>query len=128
MDGRCDLRPSTYLMPIPPHPTYVRHSAQLDAALQDLESATRVAFDTEFVGEGTYEPILCLIQIATDDGLWIIDPLERLDLTRFWQLITAPERELVVLAAREEIRFCLRYGGRPPAHLSDVQILAGLVG
>jgi ribonuclease D len=113
---------------MPEHPLYVRHSGQLAEALQDLERSPRAAFDTEFVGEGTYEPVLCLIQIATDDGLWIIDPLERLDLTPFWKAITAPERELVVLAAREEIRFCLRYAGRPPAHLTDVQIAAGLVG
>src|SRR5207253_3996496 len=39
-----------------------------------------------------------------------------------------PEREMVALAAREEIRFCLRYAERPPARLLDPQIAAGLVG
>ena len=109
-------------------PVYVRQQSQLTELLERLGASPRVAFDTEFVGEGNYEPILCLVQLATDEDLWIVDPLERLDLAPLWKLLTDPNRELVVLAAREEVRFCMRYGGRAPGKLSDVQILAGLVG
>lgn len=107
---------------------FVSTRPQLLPLLEALERAEHVALDTEFVGEGTYEPILCLVQVATTEGIWIVDPLASLDLSAFWQLVTAPEREMVVLAAREELRFCLRYAGRIPARLLDVQVAAGLVG
>lgn len=42
--------------------------------------------------------------------------------------MTGPDRELVALAAREELRFCVRYAGRPPASLFDPQVAAGLLG
>lgn len=107
---------------------YVHTPAELQALLPYLERAERVAFDTEFVSEGAYEPILCLIQIGTAEGLWIVDPIALADLRPLWELITAPERRMVALAAREEIRFCLRYAGRPPQNLLDPQIAAGLLG
>lgn len=110
-------------------PTQYVHTAQgLAPLLEALERAERVAFDTEFVSEGAYEPILCLIQIATTEGIWIVDPLAGLDLKPLWELITSEEREMVALAAREEIRFCLRYAGRAPQRLLDPQIAAGLLG
>lgn len=87
-----------------------------------------VGIDTEFVSEGSYQPILCLLQVAADDGVWLVDPLAGLNLEHLWSALTAPDRDLVALAAREELRFCLRYAGRPPATLFDPQIAAGLLG
>ncbi len=107
---------------------YVSTRQQLTPLIAALERAGEVAMDTEFIGEGTYEPYLCLIQIATEEGIWIVDPLAVADLHGLWKVMTDPARELVVLAAREELRFCLRYAGRIPERLMDVQIAAGLVG
>ena len=33
-----------------------------------------IAFDTEFVGEDTYRPDLCLVQVATPEKLYLLDP------------------------------------------------------
>ena len=41
--------------------------------------------DTEFVSEFTYRPDMCLIQVATDTGLAIIDPKKFQDLSAFWE-------------------------------------------
>lgn len=100
----------------------------MDALVEELHRREFVALDTEFVSEGAYEPVLCLIQIATEGGIWIVDPFAGIDLFPLWEAVTAPERELVVLAAREEIRFCIREAKRPPARMFDAQIAAGLVG
>lgn len=107
---------------------YVHTPSGLQALLPVLERAERVGLDTEFVSEGAYEPILCLVQLATSEGIWIVDPIAVPDLRPMWELVTAPERRMVALAAREEIRFCLRYAGRPPQALLDPQIAAGLLG
>ncbi len=46
---------------------------QLRQYCRKLAHAKTVAFDTEFVSEHTYRPVLCLIQIAADDDLAVID-------------------------------------------------------
>jgi ribonuclease D len=92
--------------------------------------ATRpvLAFDTEFVGEDSYHPRLCLVQVATPDRLILIDPLSLGALDEFWNLLVGPERTVVVHAGREEVRLCRLWTGRTPEKLFDLQIAAGLVG
>jgi len=98
------------------------------AVVEAIRAASAVAFDTEFVGEAAYEPVLCLIQIATDTGIWVLDPLANLDLDEFWQMLTEPGREIVAVAPRQEVLFCLRFAGRPPNAIFDPQRAAGLLG
>ena len=109
-------------------PQYVHTPAALKPLLTAVENCDRVGLDTEFVSEGTYEPILCLVQIATAEGIWIVDPLAVSDLRPLWLLLTEPDRLVIALAAREEIRFCIRGADRPPPRVFDPQVAAGLVG
>jgi ribonuclease D len=93
-----------------------------------LRETAVLGFDTEFVGEDTYEPSLCLIQIASADALYLIDPLSTGPLDTFWPLLVDPNRTVVVHAGREETRMCQRFSGRVPTNWVDLQIAAGLVG
>ncbi len=93
-----------------------------------LAGCPRIGFDTEFVGEDSYHPRLCLVQVATDDRLLLIDPLTAGPLDIFWQLVVDPSRLVVVHAGREEVRLCHLWSGRTPGNLFDLQIAAGLVG
>ena len=101
---------------------------QLRQYCRELAHAKTVAFDTEFVSEHTYRPVLCLIQIAADGELAVIDGMTIEDLTPFWEAIAAPGHETIVHAGRSEMEFCWLAIGRWPASLFDVQIAAGLVG
>jgi ribonuclease D len=101
---------------------------ELEECCARLAGADRLGLDTEFVGEASYHPELCLIQIATDADLYLIDPFVAGSLEGFWRLVTSPERVVVVHAGREEVRLCHRAFGRAPARLFDLQIAAGLVG
>jgi ribonuclease D len=93
-----------------------------------LASQNVIGFDTEFVGEDTYQPRLCLVQVATPTRLFLIDPLSVGRLDAFWQLLVDPARIVVVHAGREEVRLC-RFGcGSPPGRLFDLQLAAGLAG
>lgn len=93
-----------------------------------LAKMTHLGFDTEFVGEETYEPDLCLIQVSTPDALFLIDPLSAGPLDAFWRLLVDPARTVVVHAGREETRMCQRWSGQAPGHWFDLQVAAGLVG
>jgi ribonuclease D len=93
-----------------------------------LAGCPSFGFDTEFIGEDTFHPKLCLVQVATAERLFVIDPLSAGPLDRFWELVADPGRVVVVHAGREEIRMCQQGCGRPPGNLFDLQVAAGLVG
>src|SRR4051794_12823076 len=101
---------------------------ELVACCDYLAGCRRFGFDTEFVGEDTYHPHLCLIQVATDERLILIDPLSVGPLDAFWRLVTDPAHLVVVHAGREEARLCHVWTGRQPTNLFDLQLAAGLVG
>ena len=102
--------------------------AELAACVDHLAQAPLIGFDTEFVGEDAYRPELCLIQVSTAEGLFVIDPYECGPLDAFWALFHDPARTVVVHAGREDVRMCYFQTGAAPPNVFDVQIAAGLVG
>jgi ribonuclease D len=103
-----------------------------DSALAELaghlRAAGRFAFDTEFVSEETYEPVLCLAQVATWDRAVAIDTLAVGDLRPLWDVLNDPDVEVVMHAAGEDLRIALQRARRLPERVVDVQVGAGLVG
>jgi ribonuclease D len=101
---------------------------QLSDFCRRLKQAEKIGLDTEFVSEDTYRPELCLVQIATERELAVIDPYQAGDLKLFWQTVADGPRVTIAHAAREEVNFSLTACGRPPARLFDTQIAAGFCG
>jgi ribonuclease D len=101
---------------------------QLRQYCQKLSDARSIAFDTEFVSEHTYHPVLCLIQVSADGDLAVVDAVTIGDVTPFWKAVVAPGHETIVHAGRGEIEFCMRAIGLAPERLFDVQIAAALAG
>ena len=108
--------------------TEITTGGQLNGLCDRLAKAKTIGFDTEFVSEDTYRPDLCLVQVATEDELAMIDTVAVEDLRVFWEVLAEPGHRTIVHAARSEVEFSLQAIGRPPANLIDVQIAAGLVG
>ena len=112
----------------PPQEQLVTRPEELTACCDYLASCRRFGLDTEFVGEDSYHPHLCLVQVATAERLILIDPLTAGPLDCFWKLVVDPANQVVVHAGREEVRLCRHWAGRAPGNLFDLQIAAGLVG
>ena len=106
----------------------VTRPEELAACCEYLAGCRQFGFDTEFVGEDTYHPRLCLIQLATAERLILIDPVTAGPLDAFWNLVVDPDRLVIVHAGREEVRLCRLWTGRMPGGLFDLQIAAGLAG
>jgi ribonuclease D len=102
--------------------------AQLKGLLEHLQAIGRFAFDTEFVSEDTFEPVLCLIQVATRERLAVIDPLAVHDVRPFWDVVLDPAIEVVMHAAGEDLRICHIRTQALPQRVFDVQMAAGLAG
>lgn len=106
----------------------ITHPEDLEACCAHLASTRRFGLDTEFVGEDSYHPRLCLVQVATEDTLYLIDPFSAGPLDSFWKIVVDPSNEVIVHAGREEVRLCHLWSGQTPGNLFDLQIAAGLVG
>ncbi len=93
-----------------------------------------LALDTEFMGEGRYRTLLCLIQLAVPDhtsGLRIelVDPLQdSLDGAPLAQVLADPDVEVVVHAGRQDIALLRRRFQTPIRNIFDTQIAAGFAG
>jgi ribonuclease D len=107
----------------------VRTQDGLQALVDDLRASGRFGLDTEFAGERNYIPQLCLIQVATDQFIGLVDAQAIRNLAPLWELVADPSIEKVLHAAREDLRLAYYGGGRVlPASVWDTQIAAGLVG
>jgi ribonuclease D len=106
----------------------VTQPEELPACCEYLAQCRVFGLDTEFVGEDTYHPHLCLVQVATDERLILIDPLTVGPLDAFWSCVTDPNNQVIVHAGREEVRLCHLWSGQTPGNLFDLQLAAGLVG
>jgi ribonuclease D len=106
----------------------ISNEQQLLDYCRRLAGCESIAFDTEFVSEHTYRPVLCLVQVAAAGELAIIDAMTIDDMTPFWETLVAPGHETIVHAGRGEVEFCLQAIGRPPAGLFDVQLAAAFAG
>jgi len=106
----------------------VAEPAQLAALVEHLRTAGRFGYDSEFIGELTYVPRLCVIQVASAQQIALIDPLTGMDLRPFWELIADPAIEKIVHAGQQDLEPVVRHLKRAPANVFDTQIAAGFVG
>lgn len=120
---------------IPEHPLIPRGQGELittDAALKSLSEhlsdAKQFAYDSEFIGELTYHPQLCVIQVATTQRIALIDSLADILLQPFWELLADPSIEKIVHAGAQDIEPVHRHTGKPAVNVFDTQVAAGFCG
>lgn len=109
-------------------PELIETNAQLHNLLDHLRQMGSFAYDSEFIGELTYVPKLCLIQVATTQKIGLIDPLTDTDMTPFWELICDPAVVKIVHAGEQDIEPVVRLTGRGPGNVLDTQVVAAFGG
>src|ERR1700729_4025319 len=79
------------------------------AAAAQARGAGRVGIDTEFMSEGRYRALLCLVQIAVDNPqpggeplIYLIDALTDVDVTPLAGLLADPDLQVVLHAGRQD--------------------------
>lgn len=107
--------------------------AALDSLALRARHVGRFGIDTEFVGEGRYRTLMCLIQLVVNDadGLTVIvvDPLdESLDLSPLAAILADPAIEVVVHAGRQDVALLRRCLATEVTNLFDTQVAAGFGG
>jgi ribonuclease D len=95
----------------------------------------RFAIDTEFVSEGRYRPLLCLVQVAVapreDNGnphIEILDPIEGFEHEPLAEVLADPGIEVVIHAGGQDMPILRRAWGVGPTNVFDTQVAAGFAG
>ena len=98
-------------------------------------AAGRLALDTEFMGEGRYRTLLCLVQLAIPEGqgpderIMILDPLEDdLDASPLTEVLADPAVRVVVHAGRQDVALLRRRFRAEVTNVFDTQVAAGFAG
>ena len=109
-------------------PQMITTDEALNAYLDEIRQAPIVAYDTEFIGEETYHPYICLVQLATSDSIALIDPLAVSSLDPVWELLADPEVKKVVHAGKVDLKPVFHGIGRCAASVVDTQIASAFAG
>lgn len=109
-------------------PILVDTQDKLVKAIEHLRSAGTFGYDTEFIGEDSYYPHLCVIQAATTEQVILLDPLALKDLSPWWALLSDNSLCKIVHAGTQDIEPVHRLTDKPATNIFDTQVVAGLVG
>jgi ribonuclease D len=88
----------------------------------------RLGIDTEFMPEGRYKPLLCLVQVAAGDEIELLDPLDGLDFGPLAAVLADPEVEIVLHAGRQDVAIMRREWDTEVTNVFDTQVAAGFAG
>ncbi|MEO0576799.1 MAG: HRDC domain-containing protein [Pseudomonadota bacterium] len=105
---------------------YVDTQSEIDRAVAAIAPCDALYFDTEFLREKTYHPLLCLAQINTGEEIFLVDPLSDNDYGQFWDALLG--KRLVLHSGRQDLEVLKLASGRIPDAVFDTQIAAGLCG
>lgn len=108
--------------------TWIRTFQELSAFYNDHVNTEWIAFDTEFIGEKRDKTLLCLIQISTPKGIYLIDCITIDDLTPFLEIIKNPKILKITHAGENDYKILYELYRVIPSNVADVQIAGGFSG
>jgi ribonuclease D len=101
---------------------------QFEAFILENRNTKWIAFDTEFMGEKRYVPLLCMIQIASENGVYLIDPLKIESLSPLLEMIQDENILKITHAGENDYRLFYQLYDITPNNVFDTQIASGFLG
>ncbi|WP_198378470.1 ribonuclease D [Neoroseomonas rubea] len=112
-----------------PAPALITETEALAALCARLATERFVTVDTEFMRERTYWPELCLVQLAGQEEVALVDALAPgIDLAPLGELLANPDVMKVFHAARQDVEIFLLKFDAVPTPLFDTQVAAMVAG
>lgn len=107
---------------------YISDQESLEAFVERARASSVLAIDTEFLREKTYYAKLCLLQLATDDEVAIVDPFKVRNLRVMAPLMEDEGIVKLFHAGSQDIEILYREIGVLPHPVFDTQVAAALLG
>jgi ribonuclease D len=109
------------------------------ALAERARAGGRIGIDTEFMAEGRYQALLCLVQVAVPVGdspngdeveVAVLDPLDGtgFDHEPLAEVVADPDIEVVMHAGRQDVAILRRAWSTDVNNIFDTQIAAGFGG
>ncbi|MBP7184817.1 MAG: hypothetical protein KBA06_04870 [Saprospiraceae bacterium] len=108
--------------------TLVENQTQFEEFINIHKNVTWLTFDTEFIGEKRYEVLLCLIQVMSEFGVFIIDTLKIEDISKFNTILCDPEVLKVTHSGYNDLKIFYQKYKTLPKNIFDTQIAASFIG
>lgn len=107
----------------------IDNSKDLEALCKRLAKHAYVTVDTEFMRDKTYWPILCLVQVASEEEACCIDPLAKdMDLAPLHELFRNKDVLKVFHSARQDLEIFFYAMKGFPEPIFDTQVAAMVCG
>ncbi len=106
---------------------WIDNAEALDAACEKVAGARVIALDTEFFRENTFFPVPALIQFASDDVAYLVDPLATPCTASFKALLQNSAVKLLH-ACSEDLEVFQHWAGVLPTPLVDTQVAQAFLG
>ena len=101
----------------------------LEKNLKLIQNEEYISIDTEFIRDNTYFSKLCLIQVASKNHSFIIDPLkEELNLDSFRKILKKNSIVKIFHSGRQDMEIFYHLFGELPKPIYDTQIAAMVCG
>ena len=107
--------------------------AEIARAAATARELGRFGIDTEFMSEGRYRPLLCLVQVVVDDvdaaSVVLIDALaDDAQMAPIAALLADSGIEVILHAGRQDVAILRRACGTEIRNIFDTQVAAGFAG
>ncbi|HLH66198.1 MAG TPA: HRDC domain-containing protein [Solirubrobacteraceae bacterium] len=120
----------------PAHPAALLADPEaIERVVAAARAAGRLGIDTEFMSEGRYRALLCLVQVVVDPtrpgaepSILLIDTLSDIDVGPLAALLADPAIEVVLHAGRQDVAILRRAWRTEVVNIFDTQIAAGFAG
>jgi ribonuclease D len=107
---------------------FLEKQQDFDQVMDSIKNHPWIGFDTEFVGEKYYIPVLGLIQIVTAEDIYLVDTLKITQLDKFLDILSDEQVLKITHAGDNDYRLLYILFGSTPQNTFDTQISAGFVG
>ncbi|HRW74648.1 MAG: ribonuclease D [Lewinellaceae bacterium] len=102
--------------------------AQLEDLWRRLDRSDWFGFDTEFIGERRDIPLICLIQLITDEAIYLIDPLHATGWERLGDYIASERILKLTHAGENDYRLIYQLLDILPRNVFDLQVAVAFMG
>lgn len=109
-------------------PELVTDDAALARLVDHLADHEHIAIDTEADSFFSYKERVCLVQVSTTDGDWVVDPLADMDLAPFGDVLADPKRTKIFHDGEYDVLLFKREHGFTFANLFDTRVAAAALG
>ncbi|AIT08881.1 ribonuclease D [Candidatus Francisella endociliophora] len=106
----------------------INTNKQLQNLIETIKDSNQIAVDTEFYWMRTYYPELCLVQIATENEIFLLDTLKELNFSLLKEIFENTNIEKIIHSATNDIPIIKKFFNCEVNNVFDTQLAATFLG